>query len=141
MTRTFSVRVAVPDADASLSWGMTANVAVAAPRRMRARTVPLTSIYHEHEGKPAVWVYDPAREQGDLRAVELGPFREDGVVMTRGLSHGEWIVAAGVHKLEPGQMVKPYEAPGNRLVRAPSTSRASKRSRGAASTARAGDRR
>jgi RND family efflux transporter MFP subunit len=112
VTRTFSVRVAVPDADASLSWGMTANVAAIAAGAGGNALIPLTSIYHEADGKPAVWVYDASAKKVSLRAVELGPFREDGVVITRGLNHGEWIVAAGVNKLQAGQRVKPYEAPG-----------------------------
>jgi membrane fusion protein, multidrug efflux system len=112
VTRTFSVRVAVPDADASLNWGMTANVVAVAAGAGQNALIPLTSIYHEPDGKPAVWVYDAKEQKVRLRAVELGPYREDGVVITRGLDHGEWIVAAGVNKLQPGQTVKPYEAPG-----------------------------
>ena len=112
VTRTFAVRIAVPDADASLGWGMTANVAAVAASTGQSALIPLTSIYHQPDGKPAVWVYDAGARNVSLRAVELGPYREDGVVITRGLNHGEWIVAAGVNKLQPGQSVKPYEAPG-----------------------------
>lgn len=112
VTRTFSVRVSVPDADATLSWGMTANVATLGANASQAAIVPLTSVYHDAEGKPAVWVYDGASGKVALRGVELGPYREDGAVIAGGLRHGEWIVAAGVHKLKQGQTVKPYEAPG-----------------------------
>ena len=35
-----------------------------------------------------------------------------------GLAGGEWIVAAGVHKLQPGQAVRPYEG-GARRPRRP----------------------
>jgi membrane fusion protein, multidrug efflux system len=119
VTRTFSVRVAVPDADASLSWGMTANVVAVAAGSGQNALIPLTSIYHEPDGRPAVWVYDAKEQKVSLRAIELGPFREDGVVITRGLNHGEWIVAAGVNKLQPGQTVKPYEAPGKPAPPAP----------------------
>lgn len=111
VTRTFSVRVAVPEADASFGWGMTANV-LAAGAGARNALVPLTAIYHQPDGRPAVWVYDPAQRNVNLRTVELGPYREDGAIVTRGLAHGEWIVAAGVNKLQQGQAVKPYEAPG-----------------------------
>ena len=111
-SRTFSVRVSVPDADATLSWGMTANVATLGANASQAAIVPLTSVYHDAEGKPAVWVYDGASGKVALRGVELGPYREDGAVIAGGLRHGEWIVAAGVHKLKQGQTVKPYEAPG-----------------------------
>jgi multidrug efflux system membrane fusion protein len=112
VTRTFSVRVSVPDADATLSWGMTANVVAQGAGAAQAAMVPLTAIYHDAEGKPAVWVYDGGSGKVALRAVELGPYREDGAVIVGGLRHGEWIVSAGVHKLKQGQTVKPYEAPG-----------------------------
>ena len=112
VTRTFSVRVSVPDADATLSWGMTANVATMGAGAAHAAVVPLTAIYHDADGKPAVWVYDGASGKVALRGVELGAYREDGVVIAGGLRHGEWIVSAGVHKLKQGQTVRPYEAPG-----------------------------
>ena len=112
VTRTFAVRVAVPDADASLSWGMTASVAAIGTNASQDALVPLTSIYHDADGKPAVWVFDTTSSKVALRTVRLGPFREDGAVITDGLRNGEWIVAAGVHKLQQGQTVKPYDAPG-----------------------------
>jgi RND family efflux transporter MFP subunit len=111
VTRTFAVRVAVPEADAALGWGMTANVIAAAPGVPTRALIPLTSIYHQPDGAPAVWIYDPATQKVALRAVVLGPYREDGVLVG-GLAHGEWIVAAGVNKLQPDQRVRPYEAPG-----------------------------
>ncbi len=62
-TRTFAVRVAVPNADATLGWGMTANVAVIGAGAPGQAIVPLASIYHRTDGTPAVWIYDlrPAR--------------------------------------------------------------------------------
>jgi hypothetical protein len=41
--------------------------------------------------------------------VEIGPYREDGVVIRAGLKPGEMVVTAGVHKLTAGQKVRPYE--------------------------------
>jgi multidrug efflux system membrane fusion protein len=112
VTRTFAVRVAVPDADASLGWGMTANVVVAGAGAPGSALLPLTSVYHTPEGKPAVWIYDPGAQQVDLRPVALGAYREDGVLVTAGVREGEWVVAAGVNKLQAGQRVRPYEEPG-----------------------------
>ena len=111
-TRTFAVRVAVPGADAALGWGMTANVAVVGAGDPHAALVPLAAIYRGADGKPAVWVFDQARGTVSLRAVELGAFREDGAMILRGLANGEWVVAAGVHKLVEGQVVRPYDGPG-----------------------------
>jgi multidrug efflux pump subunit AcrA (membrane-fusion protein) len=104
--------VSVPQADEALAFGMSANVVVVGSEAGRSALVPLAAIYHRPDGTPAVWVFDVAAGRVSLRGVELGPFREDGVVITRGLADGEWVVAAGVNKLEEGQQVQPYEQPG-----------------------------
>jgi multidrug efflux system membrane fusion protein len=108
-TRTFAVRVSILDADAAVRWGMTANVIVPGEGAPGTALLPLTSIYQK-DGKAAVWVYDPASRQVNLRTVELGMYREDGVVVRSGLANGEWVVTAGVHKLAPGQVVRPLDA-------------------------------
>ena len=93
---------------------MTANVALIAPGDAQAALLPLTSIYQK-DGKPAVWRYDPASGQVTLVPVAIGQYREDGVLVTSGVANGDWIVAAGVNKLVPGQVVRPYESgPGLR---------------------------
>jgi multidrug efflux system membrane fusion protein len=107
-TRTFAVRVTIVDADPSVQWGMTANVGLLAPGNASAALLPLTSIYQK-DGQPAVWRFDPVSRQVSLVPVAIGQFREDGVVVTSGVRHGDWIVSAGVHKLIPGQIVRPYE--------------------------------
>jgi multidrug efflux system membrane fusion protein len=107
VTRTFAVRVAVPSGDAALQWGMTANVALTAEGAPDAALLPLASL-HRQGATPAVWIYDPATQQVALRPVAVVQYREDGVVV-RGLANGEWVVAAGVQKLQPGQKVRPYE--------------------------------
>jgi membrane fusion protein, multidrug efflux system len=108
VTRTFAVRVSILAPDASLQWGMTATVGISDEGPADAALLPLTSLYRQDD-KPAVWVYDPATQKVALRPVTVGQFREDGVVVTAGLAGGEWVVTAGVHKLQPGQKVRPYE--------------------------------
>jgi RND family efflux transporter MFP subunit len=111
VTRTFAVRVSVLEADAALQWGMTANVLVTGGGTSAVAVLPLTSIYRQ-DGKPAIWIYDVQSRKVALRAVTIGQFREDGVVVTSGLADGEWVVTAGVHKLQPGQTVRPWEGHG-----------------------------
>jgi len=108
-TRTFAVRVAIVDPDPGVQWGMTANVGLLATTATPTAVVPLTSIYHK-DGQAAVWRFDPASGQVALAPVAIGQYREDGVVLTAGVASGDWIVAAGVHKLVPGQVVRPYDA-------------------------------
>ena len=109
VTRTFAVRVAIANPDPAVQWGMTANVGVLGNGAANSAILPATSIYQQ-DGKPAVWRFDPATQQVSLAPVTIGQYREDGVVVTSGVREGDWIVAAGVHKLLPGQVVRPYES-------------------------------
>lgn len=108
-TRTFTVRVSVLESDADVEWGMTAKVAVMGDKSSTAALLPLSSVYHATDGAPAVWIYDQGSHSVSLRKVTLGAWREDGVLIEEGLKQGEWVVSAGVHKLQPGQVVRPYE--------------------------------
>lgn len=110
VTRTFAVRVSILASDPQLQWGMTANVGVMGTEAIAAALLPLSSVYHATDGTPAVWIYDPQTRKVALRNVKLGPYRQDGVLIESGLREGEWVVAAGVNKLQPGQVVRPYEA-------------------------------
>jgi multidrug efflux system membrane fusion protein len=74
--------------------------------------VPSTAIYHDRDGKPAVWIYDPAKRTVSLRAVTVEGYREEGVLIASGLADGDWVVAAGAHKLREGQAVTPWEGDG-----------------------------
>lgn len=108
VTRTFAVRIAMLESDPAAQWGMTANVGLLGRATANTALLPLTSIY-QLDGKPAVWRYDAATQQVSLAPVEIAQYREDGVVIKSGIANGDLIVAAGVHKLRPGQVVRPYE--------------------------------
>lgn len=109
VTRTFAVRVSILKPDPGLQWGMTANVGVMSDGARAAALLPLSSVYHATDGAPAVWIYDPQTHKVALRAVKLGTYRQDGVLIENGVKQGEWVVSAGVNKLQPGQVVRPYE--------------------------------
>jgi membrane fusion protein, multidrug efflux system len=112
VTRTFAVRVSVADPAPALQWGMTANVVLATHGAQSASLLPSTSVYQTVDGRPAVWVFDPAGGKVSLRPVTIAQYREDGIVIGSGLAAGEWIVATGANKLHEGQRVRPYEAVG-----------------------------
>ena len=107
VTRTFAVRVSIVDPDLALHWGMTANVVLAGGNASKAALLPLSSIYRKGD-IAAVWIYDEKAHTVALRPIAVGQYREDGVIVT-GVTGGEWIVAAGVHKLREGETVRPYE--------------------------------
>ena len=109
-TRSFQVKVTVSqaasDTPSRLRLGMTAGVILGSLRS--ELTVP-TGALTQRDGKALVWVVTPASSQVQPREVVTGPYREDGVVVEKGLAAGERVVIAGVHKLIPGQVVRPVE--------------------------------
>jgi len=107
-TRTFAVRVSILAPDPAMQWGMTANVVLRGEGIANVAVLPLTALYQQ-DGKPAVWIFDPGTQKVSLRPVEIGPYREDGVVIRTGINVGDLVVTAGVHKLTAGQTVRPYE--------------------------------
>lgn len=107
MSRTYPVRIAVGDAT-GLKYGMTARIGVARALPAGEVLVPLAAI-DELDGKVAIWSVDPKLHTVERRVVEVVRYGEDGALV-RGLDAGAWIVAAGVHKLDPGQVIAPIDA-------------------------------
>lgn len=105
MTRTFQVRVALPQADDKVRLGMTAGVCF---YHHDSQDVLLpTPAVTRRDGRNIVWIVDPQNGQVTPREVQTGAFREDGVIVRQGLQSGEQVVVAGVQTLVPGQIVQP----------------------------------
>jgi RND family efflux transporter MFP subunit len=117
VTRTYSARIAVPDADAALMLGMTASVFAPDVDGQSAIRLPLTAIY-DRAGQPLVWVIDEQTAQVAARPVALGSAQDDRVLIVSGLKGGETVVTAGVHMLHAGQKVKSTAA-AQALAKAP----------------------
>jgi multidrug efflux system membrane fusion protein len=109
VTRTYTVKVAVLDADANMRLGMTATVQLQRQFSGEITLVPLGALYQK-EREAAVWVVDPASGSVRLAPVVVGEYRESTVTVTSGLKDGDLVVTAGVHKLVPGQKVRIQEA-------------------------------
>lgn len=107
-TRTYAARVTVLDPDAALALGMTASVRFAAPAAPKTPIVPLAALYQQ-DGEPAVWLVG-ADQSVTLRKVRVAAYTDAGAAVAEGLSPGERIVAAGVHKLSAGEKVRLADA-------------------------------
>ncbi len=119
-TRTYTVKVAIEDADDQLRWGMSANVGFPVGGAASAKVIvlPMTALTQTDDksgARPAVWVVG-----GDgkvkLVPVTVARYAEEGVVLASGLAGGETVVTAGVHKLLPGQQVRPLTDSGAGVV-------------------------
>ena len=110
-TRTHAVRVAVPGADAGLALGASASVAFAAAQDEAAGVLlPLPAVTRQPGQADAgtVWVVGEDAAVKPL-AVELGAWREDGVVVRAGLPAQARVVVAGVHTLIERTRVRAVE--------------------------------
>lgn len=106
-TRTFAVRVAVPEAGAALALGTTA--AVGFPDETRdALSVPLAAVL-ERDGRTQVWTVG-SDDKVVAKAVEIGPFSDDAVRVRSGLAAGDRVVIVGAHALTAGMTVRAIAA-------------------------------
>lgn len=105
VTRTFTVKVSVPDADASVRLGMTANVVVGGSGHGAIVTLPLSAL-DQLAGSARVWIVDQDTRRATPRPVEIGAYREDGVTVRSGVAAGDVVITAGVHKLLAGEVVR-----------------------------------
>ena len=98
-SRTFQVRVGVPDAG-TMRLGMTATVRFGQASPPMAR-LPGSAL-SDQGGRPAVWVLDASRQRAALRPVQVAGYGGDGsVLVAAGLAAGELVITAGVGQVAP----------------------------------------
>ncbi len=122
LTRTFTVKAALSDANNAAPLGSTATVAMSASAASKVNAgaqtlvIPLASVV-EAQGKTAVWVVETSANVSVVkkRAVTLASTLPDSgadaqVVVASGLAQGAVVVTAGVHTLAEGQKVRVQNA-------------------------------
>ncbi|QWF72238.1 efflux RND transporter periplasmic adaptor subunit [Methylomonas paludis] len=103
--RTYTVKVSIPGADANVVMGMTATVQVERNEPQPVAWLPLTALTQQH-GQPAVWVFDKQTSTVQIRTVTMAGYDEANAKVLGGISAGEAVITAGVHKLIAGQKVR-----------------------------------
>ncbi len=101
-TRTYTVKVSIPDSLAEAKLGMTAVVQFASKTPTPQIKVPLTALFYE-KNATSVWLV----EQGavKLTPVTIGGVAGNDIVLASGVKPGQSVVTAGVNLLKPGQKV------------------------------------
>lgn len=115
LTRTYTVKISVPNPPPELKLGMTAVARFVRPAvgtsggadsgGMGVR-VPISALLQD-QGKNVVWLYDAASQTVKPVPVTVGEPRDNVLLVTSGLAPGQTIVTAGVHLLKAGQKVMP----------------------------------
>ena len=102
-TRTYRVRIALPDAPPAMAFGATVRGRLVMPGTPLI-ALPASSVTSE-DGRPAVFVVDPATHALLRKPVEVARYSAAQVMVSSGLAAGDAVVTAGVSKLRPGQKV------------------------------------
>jgi RND family efflux transporter MFP subunit len=101
-TRTYTVRVSLPDAPPQMRLG--ANVIGSVTVNQGSSiTIPGSALLQK-DGRPAVWLVDK-NGTVELKPITVQRYQDDSVVVGDGLAQGDVVVTAGVQKLLPGQKV------------------------------------
>jgi RND family efflux transporter MFP subunit len=106
-TRTYTVRVSLPDAPPQMRLGATVTGSVTVSEE-QVVTLPSTALF-DKGGKPAVWLV-AADGTVALKPITVARYQDDSFVVGSGLAKGEIVVTAGVQKLVPGEKVRLMEA-------------------------------
>lgn len=102
-TRTYTVKVKIPDSLTEAKLGMTAVVQFASKTPAPQIKVPLTALFYE-KSATSVWVVENGAVK--LVPVAIGGVAGNELVLTKGVAAGQTVVTAGVNLLKPGQKVK-----------------------------------
>jgi RND family efflux transporter MFP subunit len=102
-TRTYTVKVSIPDSLAEAKLGMTAVVQFASKTATPQIKVPLTALFYE-KAATSVWVVEGGAVK--LVPVSIGGVAGNEIILASGVTSGQTVVTAGVNLLKPGQKVK-----------------------------------
>ena len=105
----YTVRLSIPqDMSPQPSPGMNTMVDMVISDTASGKTEIPSSALFKKDGKSCVWVYNKKDGVIRLRAVSVKQLHTNGkAIIAQGLSDGELVVTAGVHKLTDSQKVKP----------------------------------
>lgn len=109
-TRTYRAKLALGDGTEDLVLGLTAQVTLSAGAAVRGVSLPATALFHK-DTQPAVWVIGASDGALELRPVSVARYGERNIIVDKGLSSGERVVAQGVHTVTAGEKVKPVTPP------------------------------
>lgn len=101
-TRTYAVKVSIPDNIEGVKLGMTANVQFSSTTAQPMIRVPLTALFHE-KNTTSVWIVENGTVK--LVPVQVGGTAGNDVVLAGGVKPGQTVVTAGVNLLKQGQKV------------------------------------
>jgi multidrug efflux pump subunit AcrA (membrane-fusion protein) len=103
-SRTYTVKIAVQNAEHVLRAGMVAEARIFGVAMVRALTVPGAAVFRDEHGVAEVYVYEAGRAYA--RRVDVGAALGGEVEIRSGLNGDEQVVVAGAQKLREGALAQ-----------------------------------
>jgi len=104
-TRTYTVKILVPNPGPVLLAGMVAEARIFGPNKVRSLTIPAEAVVPDAQGAPMVYVYFPDRKRVFARRVEFGMPIGSEVEIRSGVRGDEQVVVVGQQKVREGSLV------------------------------------
>jgi RND family efflux transporter MFP subunit len=105
-SRTYTVKIVVPNPGPVLLAGMVAEARIFGPTKVQALTIPPEAVVPDPQGAPNVYVYSPERKRIYAHRVEIGIPLGSEVEVLSGLKGDEQVVIAGQQKVREGNLVE-----------------------------------
>ena len=104
-SRTYAVKITLPNAQGRLRPGMIAEVSIGTARQELMLSVPGEAVVRDPDELTYVFVADAQRRQAFRRRVQVGGVTDQGVQITSGLRAGELVVVGGQQRLRDGAAI------------------------------------
>lgn len=105
-SRTFAVRILVPNPRLVLRAGMIAEAEIEGGSREQVITVPGEAIVRDPQGATLVYVYYPEKQRVFARRVQVGRAVNAEIEITSGITASDLIVVAGQQNVREGGLVQ-----------------------------------
>jgi RND family efflux transporter MFP subunit len=105
VSRTYVVKIGVPNQNGVLRPGMIAEASIRDEARLSAMTIPGESVVPDHDGVPVIYVYDPQEQRVYSRQIRVGTVYGEEIEVVSGLTGDELVVVGGQHRVRDGSRV------------------------------------
>jgi multidrug efflux pump subunit AcrA (membrane-fusion protein) len=104
-TRTYMVRITVPNPKGGLLVGMIAEARILGSETLDVLTLPGQSLVRDPQGAPQVFIYFPNEKRVYAKRVTAGGVMGRDVQIVDGVKDSDWIVVAGQQLVREGSVV------------------------------------
>ena len=105
-TRSFAVKIELPNPDYTLRTGMIVQAKIITDRQIDILTVPGSAVVRDADNLTYVFVVDAARERALRRRVFPGSVCQSEIEIKNGLNPGDKVIIGGQHKLTDGALIR-----------------------------------